>query len=229
MKKGAMFGLDARIALAIFGALSVISGAALYSAIENARLTREWAQYKEYAKAYQAYYIDTATYLFAGFGRDTCDMVENRGNLTGWNGPYISADYITSDPLDLPVKTFTGCFGSSLSFKSDIINIANMSSSGLISSISNGPTLLYKHSSGLMATASSLSVCKSNPECGIYNRYDISEYRIDEDYSYIVNMHNLVVKLDEKLDGGSGSESGDLRWSFAYGTLVIDYKLISVQ
>jgi hypothetical protein len=29
-KKGAMFGLDARIALAIFGALSVISGVASY-------------------------------------------------------------------------------------------------------------------------------------------------------------------------------------------------------
>lgn len=35
-KKAAMFGLDARIALVIFGALSVISGAALYSAIGNA-------------------------------------------------------------------------------------------------------------------------------------------------------------------------------------------------
>tara|TARA_Y100001960_G_scaffold323342_1_gene401616 strand:- start:381 stop:521 length:141 start_codon:yes stop_codon:yes gene_type:complete len=34
--KGAMFGLDARIALAIFGALSVISSAALYSAIQEA-------------------------------------------------------------------------------------------------------------------------------------------------------------------------------------------------
>jgi hypothetical protein len=34
MKKGAMFGLDARIALAIFGALSVISGASLYSEIK---------------------------------------------------------------------------------------------------------------------------------------------------------------------------------------------------
>ena len=33
-KRGAMFGLDARIALAIFGALLVISSAALYSAIQ---------------------------------------------------------------------------------------------------------------------------------------------------------------------------------------------------
>lgn len=37
-KKSAMFGLDARIALAIFGALSVITGAALYSAINKANV-----------------------------------------------------------------------------------------------------------------------------------------------------------------------------------------------
>ncbi len=40
LNKGAMFGLDARIALAIFGALSVISGAALYSAIKQAKVTQ---------------------------------------------------------------------------------------------------------------------------------------------------------------------------------------------
>tara|TARA_Y100001960_G_C14595815_1_gene788039 strand:- start:886 stop:1026 length:141 start_codon:yes stop_codon:yes gene_type:complete len=39
MKKGAMFGIDARIALAIFGALSAISGAALYSAIQQSKVT----------------------------------------------------------------------------------------------------------------------------------------------------------------------------------------------
>ena len=39
-KKGAIFGLDERIALAIFGALSVISGSALYSAIKDAREQR---------------------------------------------------------------------------------------------------------------------------------------------------------------------------------------------
>lgn len=37
LRKAAMFGLDARIALAIFGALSVISGAVLYSAIKQAK------------------------------------------------------------------------------------------------------------------------------------------------------------------------------------------------
>lgn len=40
MKKGAIFGLDARIALAILGALYVISGAALYSAIQESKTTK---------------------------------------------------------------------------------------------------------------------------------------------------------------------------------------------
>ena len=58
-KKGAMFGLYARIALAIFGALSVISGAALYSAIQDYKITATVAQFEEFAKATDAYLLDT--------------------------------------------------------------------------------------------------------------------------------------------------------------------------
>ena len=54
MKKGAMFGLDARIALAIFGALSVISGAALYSAIQDAQATAMIVRLNEVGKAFGA-------------------------------------------------------------------------------------------------------------------------------------------------------------------------------
>ena len=45
LKKGAMFGLDARISLAIFGALSVISGAALYSAIQDSKSVSQVASH----------------------------------------------------------------------------------------------------------------------------------------------------------------------------------------
>ena len=41
-----MFDLDARIALVIFGALSVISGAELYSSIQTAKNTAVVAQYE---------------------------------------------------------------------------------------------------------------------------------------------------------------------------------------
>jgi hypothetical protein len=56
-----MFGLDARIALAIFGALSVISGAALYSAIQDARVTAIVITYNRVFKIfiilYKLYFI----------------------------------------------------------------------------------------------------------------------------------------------------------------------------
>ena len=59
INKGAMFGLDARIALAIFGALSVISGAALYSAIQNSKVTAAITEMNEVGKAWEAHYLDT--------------------------------------------------------------------------------------------------------------------------------------------------------------------------
>jgi type II secretory pathway pseudopilin PulG len=58
-KKGAMFGLDARIALAIFGALSVISGAALYSAIQQSKAVAMVNSLEEIGKAIDSYRLET--------------------------------------------------------------------------------------------------------------------------------------------------------------------------
>tara|TARA_Y100001960_G_C14781327_1_gene886979 strand:- start:8357 stop:8962 length:606 start_codon:yes stop_codon:yes gene_type:complete len=90
-KKAAMFGLDARIALAIFGALSVISGAALYSAIQDAKVTALLSDLNEFGKAYESYYLDTGidinmhdSYSIVG-----ADLVKDPG-VNGWTGPYLS-------------------------------------------------------------------------------------------------------------------------------------------
>jgi len=92
-QKGAMFGLDARIALAIFGALSVISGAALYSAIQEAKVTSLLTEMNEMGKAYYAYALDTGQDLpmnsvpskrFEGH-----NLVDDP-NIAGWSGPYLS-------------------------------------------------------------------------------------------------------------------------------------------
>ena len=95
-KKAAMFGLDARIALAIFGALSVISGAALYSAIQQSKVTSIIAQLNEVSKAEEQYLLDTGTGL-SKFSSGTNDsvrraeqLVSNTESKTGWNGPYLS-------------------------------------------------------------------------------------------------------------------------------------------
>jgi type II secretory pathway pseudopilin PulG len=91
-KKGAMFGLDARIALAIFGALSVISGAALYSAIQNAKVVSIIANLNEVSKAIEAYMLDTGQDITPYGTTDSVlrDLIEKPIGVTGWNGPYIN-------------------------------------------------------------------------------------------------------------------------------------------
>ena len=94
LKKGAMFGLDARIALAIFGALSVISGAALYSAIQEAKITSFYTELVELNKAYEAYYLDTASIDMSSNLGDIEVLIENYSSEDDWNGPYIQASMV---------------------------------------------------------------------------------------------------------------------------------------
>lgn len=90
--KAAMFGLDARIALAIFGALSVISGAALYSAIQQAKVTSIITEFNEIIKSLESYIVDTGSYpgLFTGqpFIIDPQELISS--TKQGWRGPYTS-------------------------------------------------------------------------------------------------------------------------------------------
>jgi len=99
LNKGAMFGLDARIALAIFGALSVISGAALYSAIQDARATALLTDMTEVGKAWEQYYLDTGVNLPQNssdsssqefYRLRTQQLVENTDNVKNWKGPYLN-------------------------------------------------------------------------------------------------------------------------------------------
>tara|TARA_Y100001960_G_scaffold317499_1_gene385906 strand:+ start:421 stop:1011 length:591 start_codon:yes stop_codon:yes gene_type:complete len=102
LNKAAMFGLDARIALAIFGALSVISGAALYSAIQQSKVTALVTSIKEQEKAFEQYFLDTGQHIpFYTTGYTNAynynNLFTNVANVDGWNGPYISNDYDDSD------------------------------------------------------------------------------------------------------------------------------------
>ena len=106
-KKGAMFGLDARIALAIFGALSVISGAALYSAIQESKVTAIITELNEVGKAWEAYYLDTGTAVSRMSTDDsttnffvikTVPLMQNPG-LEGWSGPYYQSATHTASNL----------------------------------------------------------------------------------------------------------------------------------
>jgi type II secretory pathway pseudopilin PulG len=113
MKKGAMFGLDARIALAIFGALSVISGAALYSAIENSRVTSFLVSMEEISKAIDEYFINTGSLPLAlnksgtwmGVTSELGKIIQD--TAAGWNGPYLPVEYNNSSTISVSEHDFT--------------------------------------------------------------------------------------------------------------------------
>tara|TARA_Y100001960_G_C14682343_1_gene831899 strand:+ start:889 stop:1437 length:549 start_codon:yes stop_codon:yes gene_type:complete len=94
--KASMFGLDARIALAIFGALSVISGAALYSAIKEAKLTAIMVELKEFEKSVEQYMLDMGQDMPLLSAYNVDEGVLQASSASGWNGPYwgdLSKDY----------------------------------------------------------------------------------------------------------------------------------------
>ena len=122
LKNGAMFGLDARIALAIFGALSVISGAALYSAITIAKNEQARQYFEEHINASSEYYLNNGKelpvfpealdsgdydYLYVR------DFSVNRESLQTWEGPYIAGDDINDTQLK---DYFTNSLHSSITY-----------------------------------------------------------------------------------------------------------------
>ena len=89
-KRGAMFGLDARIALAIFGALSVISGAALYSAIKQAKVTALLTEIQELIKSLEQYYLDVGSLPSKYNIEEILSSELVVSSQPGWNGPYLA-------------------------------------------------------------------------------------------------------------------------------------------
>tara|TARA_Y100000590_G_scaffold458275_1_gene612648 strand:- start:99 stop:722 length:624 start_codon:yes stop_codon:yes gene_type:complete len=115
-KKGAMFGLDARIALAMFGALSVISGAALYSAIQDAKVTQMITQMQEVLKATEAYALDTGADLpydnvSTTYRTKILDLVKNNAGVDNWQGPYLP---FSETDVDVTSEDFIKVFGYNL-------------------------------------------------------------------------------------------------------------------
>jgi hypothetical protein len=83
-QRGAMFGLDARIALAIFGILSIVAGVTAINVLGQAGVTAMITELQNVKKAYQEFHLAT--------GDNTTrflDLVDNQSDILGWNGPYI--------------------------------------------------------------------------------------------------------------------------------------------
>jgi len=92
-QRGAMFGLDARIALAIFAGLSVIAGMAVFGTIRQTDVTALVSEFDNIGKGYINYAFDTGVDVTPGAttGLGFTALFEDTPTPTlGWNGPYIT-------------------------------------------------------------------------------------------------------------------------------------------
>tara|TARA_Y100001960_G_C14761395_1_gene874310 strand:+ start:1800 stop:2423 length:624 start_codon:yes stop_codon:yes gene_type:complete len=184
-KKAAMFGLDARIALAIFGSLSVISGAALYSAIANAKATAFLTDIQEMGKAWEAYLLDTGSDLpkatdASGKHRITKDL--KASTVAGWNGPYLS-------------YTVDGTYTEYLSHPTyGVITMISVSTLGWG----------LGHATATDWNVSSIRCNDTTIPCNLAIQvFDPSADNITID---------LAKTIDEQVDGGDGATVGKVRW-----------------
>jgi hypothetical protein len=83
-QRGAMFGLDARIALAIFGILSVVAGVAAYNVMGQASSTALVTELSNLKKAYTEFHLATGEHT-----NRFLDLLDNDSGYIGWSGPYI--------------------------------------------------------------------------------------------------------------------------------------------
>src|SRR5690606_12392598 len=81
---GAMFGLDARIALAIFGILGVVTGVSLMNVFTETSTTALVTELNNMKKAYTEFHIATGEQTL-----NFLDLVNNDSEYPGWSGPYI--------------------------------------------------------------------------------------------------------------------------------------------
>jgi hypothetical protein len=93
-QSGAMFGLDARIALAIFGLLSVVAGVAAINVFSQAGVTALNTELQNMKKAYTEFHLATGEHT-AKFS----DLIKNDSGFMGWNGPYIDGMLSTKSRL----------------------------------------------------------------------------------------------------------------------------------
>ena len=194
-KQGAMFGLDARIALAIFGALSVIAGAGLYSAVKKAQLTQIMTNIKEAEKAFSSYYVDTGVMptLMDGANYPLSDLISS--SEIGWKGPYLSYKP-DSSWTDARYKN------KMLSYTED--NCINLH-------LTEARVSDFDTTDGY----SPVWECKANGDCDLY-------VTLWEKACNGLTFRRLAAELDEEFDNGDGLVSGNIRFNYnSYGNFMM--------
>ena len=93
-KKGAMFGLDARIALVVFATLSIISIKIIYEHFEEVKALQKVTTLNNLEKAIERYVDDTGHFIPDTGSLLTnqvylSNLISNQADYPGWNGPYF--------------------------------------------------------------------------------------------------------------------------------------------
>ena len=210
-KKAAMFGLDARIALAIFGALSVISGAALYKAVQKANIVRYAAFYQEFAKAYEAFYLDTGTHV-----SKACYLANNNPAIPGWQGPYLG-EYISVS---------SDCSTGSVKLKEPFED------KNIYNTVGTNASFLWE---GHNATWADIGTFITNNQCpsdptttnGCSKYYKMS--MIDSGFNQLSDFTDFADALDEYIDNGDGSTKGDFRYGIHFNSYVWAYRIMPIN
>lgn len=109
-KKGAMFGLDARIALAIFCIMSITVGLESYKILSDINIEKVLAEsstigtaVEDYQKTMNKSIFDTLDGALSADAKETAafNALHTNANLqtpydTKWNGPYLKSSYVNN-------------------------------------------------------------------------------------------------------------------------------------
>jgi type II secretory pathway pseudopilin PulG len=196
-KKAAMFGLDARIALTIFGALSIISGATLYNVMQNIK-ANQWQQYfANLVKASEAYYLDHGRPISQQNATNAyiARLVNNNEPSNLWKGPYIT-NFTQKAP-----NAITGDLNKTI--------YADSRTYIILSPISK------------WSRSDAPESCTTNDtDCAEYFRLHCGF-----DLGGVENLKNLFPLLDKLVDNSDGETSGKVRvWNTAPDNYSIMYQ-----
>lgn len=100
-QRGALFGLDARIAMAVFAVLTLVAGAAVLGNLDSSRAKSLAAEIADIGRAVEGIHADLKTDIFKALDEPSEKnafvalfdnlVVTERGNLRGrWVGPYVN-------------------------------------------------------------------------------------------------------------------------------------------
>ena len=93
-QRGAMFGLDARIALAIFAGLSIIAGMAVVSTVRKTDVTSLTSEFDNISKGYLNFAFDTGVDIPVASSADGqggfTNLYTDADSTLNWKGPYIT-------------------------------------------------------------------------------------------------------------------------------------------